>query len=52
MDCFEAGAKRDQACQRGKEIGTNRVLSPDQEANIRALICEKRPEQLKMEFAL
>ena len=38
--------------RRGKEIGTNRVLNPEQEANIRALICEKRPEQLKLEFAL
>ena len=28
------------------------MLSLVQEAQIRALMCEKRPEQLKMEFAL
>ena len=28
------------------------MLSPEQEAQIRALICEKRREQLKMEFTL
>ena len=53
IDCFEAGGMSAiKPARRGKEIGTNRVLNPEQEANIRALICEKRPEQLKMEFAL
>ena len=37
---------------RGKKLGTGRSLSVEQENAIRALICEKRPEQLKMEFAL
>jgi transposase len=27
-------------------------LSPDQESHIRKVICDKRPEQLKMDFAL
>ena len=36
----------------GKPMGTGRRLTADQEAQVRRLICEKRPEQLKMEFAL
>ena len=53
IDRFEAGGiSAIKPARRGKEMGTNRVLNPEQEANIRALICEKRPEQLKMEFAL
>ena len=38
--------------KKGRKEGENRALSEDQEAQIRRLICEKRPEQLKMEFAL
>ena len=53
IDCFEAGGMSAiKPARRGKEMGTNRVLNPEQEAQIRALICEKRPEQLKMAFAL
>ena len=37
---------------RGRKTGTNRALDADQEARIRRLICDKRPEQLKMKFAL
>ena len=37
---------------RGKKNGEGRVLTPDQEAHIQKLIVEKRPEQLKMDFAL
>lgn len=37
---------------RGRKTGTSRVLDKDQEARIRKLICDKRPEQLKMKFAL
>ena len=37
---------------RGKKPGTGRSLSADQEQAIRTIICDKRPEQLKMEFAL
>ena len=29
-----------------------RLLSPEQEAEVRKLICDKRPEQMKMPFAL
>ena len=53
IDCFESGGiAAIKPARRGKVVGTNRSLSLEQEANIRALICEKRPEQLKMEFAL
>lgn len=38
--------------KKGRKLGEKRTLSEDQEADIRRLICEKRPEQMKMEFAL
>jgi transposase len=38
--------------QRGRRSGDKRVLSAEHEAQICATICDKRPEQLKMEFAL
>jgi transposase len=38
--------------ERGKKSGEGRKLSPDQEAHIQKLIADKRPEQLKMDFAL
>jgi len=37
---------------RGREPGDGRSLSPDREDHIRKLIVDKRPEQLKMDFAL
>lgn len=37
---------------RGRRSGEKRLLSADQEARIQRMICEKRPEQLKMDFAL
>lgn len=37
---------------RGNAPGTGRVLSDEQERAIRQMICDKRPEQLKMDFAL
>ena len=37
---------------RGKKPGSGRSLSPEQEQNIAQTICDKRPEQLKMDFAL
>ncbi len=37
---------------RGKKQGEGRSLTPAQEDKIRKLICDKRPEQLKMDFAL
>ena len=38
--------------QRGRRAGEDRALTDEQEAHIQRLICEKRPEQLKMVFAL
>ena len=37
---------------RGKKQGSGRMLSEAQEAAVQQIICDKRPEQLKMEFAL
>lgn len=37
---------------RGKKPGTGRSLTAEQEHAIRMTICDKRPEQLKMDFAL
>ena len=37
---------------RGKKSGSGRSLSVEQEQSIRHIICDKRPEQLKLEFAL
>ena len=37
---------------RGRKTGTKRLLSPEREAEVRKLICDKRPEQMKMPFAL
>ena len=38
--------------KRGRPSGSCRQLSEEQEAHIQRLICEKRPEQMKMDFAL
>jgi transposase len=38
--------------ERGREVGQARLLSADQEQAIQKIICEKRPEQLKMDFCL
>ncbi len=37
---------------RGKKPGTGRSLTAEQEQAIRMIICDKRPEQLKADFAL
>lgn len=37
---------------RGTKSGTGRALTPEQEEAIQRTICDKRPEQLKMDFAL
>lgn len=37
---------------RGRVSGNGRMLTLEQEKAIRRIICDKRPEQLKMEFAL
>ena len=37
---------------RGKKPGSGRSLSAEQEQSIQRIICDRRPEQLKMDFAL
>lgn len=50
---YEAGGMRALAPRkRGRRLGHKRALSAEQEGHIQKLICEKRPEQLKMDFAL
>lgn len=50
---YEAGGMKALMPQkRGRRAGDKRALAAEQEAHIRQLICDKRPEQLKMEFAL
>ena len=38
--------------KRGRKSGDGRSLSDEQAQSIQRLICDKRPEQLKMDFAL
>lgn len=38
--------------KRGRQSGDGRRLSAEQERSVRQMICDKRPEQLKLEFAL
>ena len=53
IDRFEAEGMSALAPRtRGRRVGEQRALDAEQEARIRQLICDKRPEQLKMEFAL
>ena len=37
---------------RGRRSGEDRALTVEQEEKVQRIICDKRPEQLKMEFAL
>jgi len=53
IDRYEAeGAAALKPKERGRAPGDGRSLSAEQETHIRRMICEKRPEQLKMDFAL
>lgn len=53
LDQFAAGGLAAIApAARGRQSGVGRSLSAEQEAAIRRTICDKRPEQLKMDFAL
>lgn len=53
IDAFESGGSAAlKPGQRGKRTGQGRSLSDDQEQQIQRIICEQRPEQLKMDFAL
>lgn len=48
----EQGIKALAPAQRGRREGESRMLTAEQESLIQRLVCEKRPEQLKMVFAL
>ncbi len=53
IDLFVAGGwSAIKPAPRGRSAGDGRLLSAAQEASVRRTICDKRPEQLKMEFAL
>lgn len=53
IDLYEAGGMAAiKPATRGKRAGQGRTLTEEQERCIRQIICDKRPEQLKMEFAL
>jgi transposase len=53
IDRFNAGGLAALAPRlRGRRAGDKRALTPAQEARIRRTICDRRPEQLKMDFAL
>jgi transposase len=48
----EGGSAANLPKPRGKPSGSGRSLSAAQEVTIQRIICDKRPEQLKMDFAL
>lgn len=48
----EGGIQALKPAQRGRKKGSLRILTPEQERQIQRDICDKRPEQLKMDFAL
>jgi transposase len=53
IDQYErGGVAAIRPARRGRELGAGRSLTADQEQVIRQIICDKRPEQLKMDFAL
>jgi transposase len=53
IDLYEQGGwSAIRPAERGRDMGDARILSAEQEASIRKTICDKRPEQLKMDFCL
>ncbi len=53
VDLFEAGGwSAIKPAARGRSPGEGRRLTAEQEQTIRATLCDKRPEQLKMDFYL
>lgn len=53
IDLFEAGGmKALKPKRRGCRKGASRTLTPEQERQVRKDICDRRPEQMKMDFAL
>ena len=53
IDRYEAdGAAAIKPARRGRQAGQGRSLSEEQEFQVQRIICDQRPEQLKLEFAL
>ena len=53
IDLYEAGGMTAlKPGARGKKLGSGRRLSAEQEQALQKIICDKRPEQLKMDFFL
>ena len=53
IDLYEAGGMAAlKPKERGKKSGDGRSLTPEQEAHIRKLIADQRPEQLKFKIAV
>lgn len=53
IDRYEQdGAETIKPAPRGRQEGGGRSLTDEQERLVRQIICDKRPEQLKMQFAL
>ena len=48
----EGGWKAVAVKARGRSMGDGRTLSPEQEKTIRAIICDRTPDQLKLPYAL
>ena len=48
----EDGMRGIESGRRGRRAGSCRTLTPEQEEQIQRMICDKRPEQLKLDFAL
>jgi transposase len=48
----QGGSETLKPSPRGRQAGEGRRLTDEQERQVRQIICDKRPEQLKMEFAL
>ena len=38
--------------KRGRRRGEKRLLTPEQEREVRKMICDKTPDQLKLKYAL
>lgn len=51
IDRYEQGAETIKPAPRGRQGGEGRHLTGEQERLVRQIICDKRPEQTKMEFA-
>jgi hypothetical protein len=52
LDLFEqGGGPAIKPAGRCRQQGDARLLTPQQEAHIQKTICDKRPEQLKMDFS-